>query len=367
MLNAPRELRALAHQTYRMVAVSMLAIACGCSAAESSMDTAELSGASDETELAADALSGSVSIGSTLVTTADVNFRKGPSTSYGIYRVLPKGTKVQVVASSPQNGFYKVSHQGTTGWLYGNYVQVSSSGGSGAFPAGSALVTTADVNFRTGPSTSYAVIRVLATGTGVTLVSTSPQNGFYNVTHQGTKGWVYGSYIKLGSGSSGGTDSGSVSSSRSAALGRASDGVGFSYWWGHARWRPEGPTSSTKGSCSGSCPSCTHSGSYGADCSGYVGKIWQVGSNNSDITVDNHPYSTVSFDSDTSQWKTISRSSLLAADAFVYNSNGAGHIMLYEKGDGWGSLYAYECKGCSYGCVRNLRTVSSTYHAIRHY
>jgi hypothetical protein len=28
-------------------------------------------------------------------------------------------------------------------------------------------------------------------------------------------------------------------------------------------------------------------------------------------------------------------------------------------------MYAYECKGCADGCVYDLRTASSAYHAIR--
>ena len=65
----------------------------------------------------------------------------------------------------------------------------------------------------------------------------------------------------------------------------------------------------------------------------------------------------VEVDEDTSLWKTVSRSNLKAADAMVYRSGGAGHIFLYTSGDGWGSMYAYECKGCSYGCVAGYRTV----------
>ena len=34
---------------------------------------------------------------------------------------------------------------------------------------------------------------------------------------------------------------------------------GYSYWWGHGRWRSDGEQ---HGSCSGSCPSCSHSGSW---------------------------------------------------------------------------------------------------------
>src|SRR5262249_62153135 len=68
---------------------------------------------------------------------------------------------------------------------------------------------------------------------------------------------------------------------------------------------------------------------------------------------------------DSSLWHTISRGSLTKADALVYNQNGAGHIFIYSSGDGWGSMYAYECKGCSYGCVAGYRTAGSAYHGIR--
>lgn len=240
-------------------------------------------------------------------------------------------------------------------------VGVQGEGITGTIAVGTTLVSTTDVNLRTGPSTGYKILHVVPQGAKVTVVASSPSNGFYKIKHNGTTGWSYGAYYKKASSSS----SPSTSSKRTEAIARAKSGVGFSYWWGHGRFRPEGATASTKGHCSGSCPSCSHSGSYGGDCSGFVGKVWQVGSGNSTLTTDAHPYSTYSFDKDSSQWSTVSRSNMKPADAMVYNSNGAGHIFVYEKGDGWGQMYAYECKGCSYGCVHNLRTASSAYHGIR--
>lgn len=232
----------------------------------------------------------------------------------------------------------------------------------GTLTVGATLTATTGVNLRTAPSTSATILHVVPAGAKVTVVDGAPQNGFYKVKHSGTTGWSFGQYYSQDSNSGGGN---TPSGSRGEAVTRAKEGVGFSYWWGHGRWRPEGVTASTAGSCSGSCGNCSHSGAYGADCSGYVAKIWQVGANNSDITVDNHPYSTGSFVNDTSQWSTISRGNMQAADALVYNSGSEGHIMLYSSGDGWGSLYAYECKGCSYGCVYNLRSASSAYKGIR--
>ena len=245
---------------------------------------------------------------------------------------------------------------------------------TGSIAVGSTLTSTTGVNLRTGPSTSDTVLHVVPEGAKVTVVAADPKNGFYQVKHNGTTGWSYGQYYKLTAGppaaspppATGGGDDSTSSDARDGAIARAKSAVGFSYWWGHGRFKDGGPSGGNAGSCSGSCPSCSHSGQYGGDCSGMVAKAWDVPSSNSSLSTDEHPYATSSFVNDTSQWHTVSRGNVEKADALVYNSGGEGHIFLYSSGDGWGSMYAYECKGCSYGCVYNLRTASSAYHAIRH-
>ena len=231
---------------------------------------------------------------------------------------------------------------------------------------GSTLRTTANLNLRTSGALSAQVRLVIPSGATVTTVNaTQPSGGWYNVKYNGVTGWSYGTYLNLVSQpSTPGTPTPS-STGRDGAISRAQSGVGFSYWWGHGRWIPNGATSSSKGVCTGNCPNCSHSGGYGADCSGYVGKIWQVPSSNSDATVDSHPYSTVSFVGSNSQWSTVSRGNAVRGDALVYNQNGAGHIFLFESGDAWGSMWAYEAKGCIYGVQHNLRTASSAYKVIR--
>lgn len=232
---------------------------------------------------------------------------------------------------------------------------------SAGVPLGSTLKTTANLNLRTSASTSAQVRLVIPSGATVTTVNvTQPSGGWYNVKYNGVTGWAYGSYLTLVSSPS--TPSTSV---RDAAIARAQGGVGFSYWWGHGRWIANGATSSTKGVCTGDCPNCTHSGGYGADCSGFAAKVWQVPSNNTDVTVDSHPYGTIHFVGSNANWSTVSRSNVLKGDALVYNTNGAGHIFIYESGDAWGSMWAYEARGCSYGIVHNLRTATSEYKAIR--
>ncbi len=151
-------------------------------------------------------------------------------------------------------------------------------------------------------------------------------------------------------------------STRQQLIDRASPAVTYSYWWGHGCWRTDGQD---KGSCSGSCPNCTHTGSYGADCSGFVAKVWQVPSA-SDVTENAHPYSTHTFRYDETYWTQIDRANAQMGDALVYrnSSDSAGHIVLFESGDPWGDMWTYEARGCSYGIVHNLRSLGSTYVAI---
>jgi len=231
--------------------------------------------------------------------------------------------------------------------------------------AGQSMVTTANLNLRKGPGTTYAVIVVIPSGSTVKLLNATSQNGFFNISWSGNTGWSSGTYLKSSTTQPPppSTDPNGPPSPDNA-IARASASVGFSYWWGGGAWLATGPTSGTKGTCSGSCPSCSHTGMYGADCSGMVAKAWQFG--NVALNVNSHPYSTSTFVNDVSgKWSTVSRSSLKKGDALVYNSGGSGHIVLWESGDGWGSSTVYECKGCSYGCVHDTRTFSSSYHGIR--
>ena len=205
-------------------------------------------------------------------------------------------------------------------------------------------------------------------GSTVTILNPTPKDAFLNVEFNGTNGWAHSGYLsQAGSGgSSGGGGAVDIDGPPSPdnAIARAKASEGFSYWWGGGAWLETGATASNKGSCSGSCPSCSHSGQYGADCSGMVAKAWQFGTKA--LEDNDHPYSTASFNDDVAgKWSTVSRGSLKPGDALVYRSGGGGHIVLYEKGDGWGSPTVYECRGCSYGCVHNTRSFGSNYHGIR--
>ncbi|MDP3505946.1 MAG: SH3 domain-containing protein [Myxococcales bacterium] len=235
---------------------------------------------------------------------------------------------------------------------------------TGGVAIGSTLKTTASLNLRTGAGMGFRVRLVIPQGARVTSINRStPDGSWYNVRYNGIEGWVHGGYLTLVSAPSQ-PSTPSTSSGRDQAIARAKSGVGFGYRWGKGRWIPNGVTSANKGVCTGSCPNCTYRGEYGADCSGYAAKVWTVPSSNNVMTVESHPYSTWNFNAANSQWSTVSRSSLKKADALVYNDGRAGHIVIYESGDGWGSSWTYEARGCAYGIVHNLRSFGSAYKGI---
>jgi uncharacterized protein YraI len=224
-------------------------------------------------------------------------------------------------------------------------------------------VTATSLNLRTGPATSYSIIAVMPQNATVTTWDnpSCDSGGWYKVYWGGVVGWASGSYLTVVT-QTASVRNEAITRTEGATMG-AAGGTGFSYWWGHGVWKPN----QAAGTCTGNCGSCTHTGSYGGDCSGLLAKVWQVPSSNNNVSVDSHPYATIHFNVDSSQWSTVDRGSLLKADALVYNDGSAGHTFIYESGDGWGSMVAHECKGCAYGCVKNSRTATTAYHGIRHY
>lgn len=144
---------------------------------------------------------------------------------------------------------------------------------------------------------------------------------------------------------------------------RANSAVGYSYYWGGSCWCANGCNDGgcSHGSCSGNCPNCTHSGSYGADCSGLVNKVWQVPNAIATTTCGHGPYTASRFTSNGPYWNTISRSNIQAGDTMASST----HVVIYHRGDAWGQPTVYEARGCSWGIVHNARSFSSSYTAAR--
>jgi hypothetical protein len=217
------------------------------------------------------------------------------------------------------------------------------------------------LNQRSGPGTSYAILRSMPSGTTVKVVETS--GTWIKNDWSGKIGWSSGTYLCKVDGGGGSEPPASFEVSgvsRANIISVAKASVGFSYFWGGGRFA----TGAAHGACYGSCPNCSHSGSYGADCSGLVGKAWLL-PESLPMDSNKHPYSTDSFYNGSTHWSGVSRSNVIQGDALVYRSGGAGHIVIYDKADPWGQMWMYEARGCSYGVIHDLRSLSSSYKGIR--
>ena len=143
-------------------------------------------------------------------TTEYVNLRSGPGTNYDSKGVLAEGTSVTVTDTSNSEWYAVKTASGTTGYIFSQYIALGSSGSD----AGSSAKTTEYVHLRSGPGTNYSSKGVIASGTAITVTDTSNSEWYAVQLSNGTTGYMFSKYIKMGedsSSSSSGSDSGSAS------------------------------------------------------------------------------------------------------------------------------------------------------------
>lgn len=129
--------------------------------------------------------------GNPVTATAGVNVRSGPGLDQAIIGSLAQGSTVEATGPS-SNGWTPVTWNGRAAWISSAYL--SGSGASApAATRGSAgtRATTTYLNVRSGPATSYGVLRVLPPQTAVSL--TGEQSGEFVRLVDG--GWVSSSYL----------------------------------------------------------------------------------------------------------------------------------------------------------------------------
>lgn len=155
-----------------------------------------------------------------------VNFRAQPSTEAEILGVLTYGTQVQIIARTSE--WYRVRYNGNIGYVASPYITLgvlatptpaptpvptpaptpAPTAAPTAVPTPSVTqdpftpvnaqgyVNVGYVNFRSGPSTDYAVIASLSYGTVVEVMATNGQ--WYRARYNGTVGYIFAQYITIG-------------------------------------------------------------------------------------------------------------------------------------------------------------------------
>ncbi|WP_455540165.1 SH3 domain-containing protein [Terrisporobacter sp.] len=131
------------------------------------------------------------------VSVYSLNVRSGPSTSYRVIGSLKKGNEITIISS--QDGWYKIKYKSTTGWISRDYVQIKSSSvteGSDSTTNNKKLVATANLNVRSGDSTSYKVIGYIRKNNMVEMLGVA-NSGWYKVKlSDGTIGYASNLYLK---------------------------------------------------------------------------------------------------------------------------------------------------------------------------
>lgn len=140
------------------------------------------------------------------VTQDGVNYRNGPGTAYASYGKLSSGMSVMIFGE--QNGWYKLLVNNTLAYVSKEYIKITGypvsnleteqSGSMEVQTPGIMAygeLTSSNVNFRVGPSTSYAVIQKLSKGTEITIYSAT--GNWYYGSIDGKYGYVSKDYIKI--------------------------------------------------------------------------------------------------------------------------------------------------------------------------
>lgn len=126
-----------------------------------------------------------------MVSIVYLNVRQQPSTNSSILGVLAPGEKIQVTGKS--NSWYKVKYNGQNAYTYADYLTFINADSEAAGTPGfekRKMTTAVGCNFRSGPSESYRIIDGFQKGTVLTAVG--QQNGWIQIDHNGTIGYIYG-------------------------------------------------------------------------------------------------------------------------------------------------------------------------------
>ena len=119
-------------------------------------------------------------------TTADLNLRKGAGTNYSVVKVIDQNTTLNVVEASNSNWLKVKLSDGTTGYCFADYLDITTD-----------AVTTAALNVRSGAGTNYNIITTIPQNTKIDVIRFSGTSWAYVKLQNGTTGYVYTDCIQF--------------------------------------------------------------------------------------------------------------------------------------------------------------------------
>ena len=132
------------------------------------------------------------SFGTGTINGSYVRMRSGASTSSSILGTYNSGTTMTITGVN--GAWYKVSYNGTTGYVHSDYVSLSGvTNGGSSTGSSNGSVKGSDVRMRSGPSTTSSILGVYNTGTKMTI--TGESGNWYKVSYSGRDGYVSKDYM----------------------------------------------------------------------------------------------------------------------------------------------------------------------------
>lgn len=143
------------------------------------------------------------------LTTGDtLSVRSGTNSNTTLLGKLSAGSTVTITGKDKITGWYRINYNGQVGYVSSYYIELQTT------TTTTYKKTTDNLNFRTGPSTSYSIISTIPKNTTVEVISTS--NGWSKIKYNNKEGYVSATYLTDSNSSTGSTGGVSLPSSKPA-------------------------------------------------------------------------------------------------------------------------------------------------------
>ncbi len=129
------------------------------------------------------------------VTTGSVNFRTGPGTNYSSQGKLARGTTVTVLDNTTTSGWWKVSYNGTEGYVTSDYLKLTDTAAPLVQAVGTATVKSATA-LRSGAG-SGSTLCTIPRGAAVMVLDNTTNTKWWNVAYNGQEGYATSSRLKM--------------------------------------------------------------------------------------------------------------------------------------------------------------------------
>lgn len=136
------------------------------------------------------------SMGRIVNVVTNVNVRSGPGTGYSKIGAALKDAVYPILGKSGL--WYKISFNGTAGYVHADYVQVETQAQAPDQPSSSVQTGTvvgSGVNIRSGPGTGYSKLGVAPKGAMYPILGKS--GVWYKISYNGTDGYIHSDYVRV--------------------------------------------------------------------------------------------------------------------------------------------------------------------------